>query len=298
MKFYHLKFNSFFFYSIFFHFTLCVLLALLIEQIRSKQRPILVEILSLSELAALQEKAAPPKAPSAPLAPAPPAAEAEKTPPVAAKPAEPPLPTIKPEPLPKQTPVARKQTAPPPAAPDLNLTARDAQDIVQSSPPRKNNAQGSTPNASGPKDIGVPTTPKAPSAPAQNQQIAALAPSFQTPKGAQTTREQSLAAGKATVEYEKALFAYQQTLLKKVEKHWRPIKGLSPTKPALVRAEIKADGSLSKASIEKTSGSKEYDTLALNAVKLAAPFPPYPNELPQDKVFVVPFQFQPNRIYF
>ncbi len=50
----------------------------------------------------------------------------------------------------------------------------------------------------------------------------------------------------------------------------------------MLRVSIDAQGRLNKVMIEKSSGSATLDTLALQIVKNAAPFPPLPDEMKKD----------------
>ena len=69
--------------------------------------------------------------------------------------------------------------------------------------------------------------------------------------------------------------SYIKDVQNSVHQNWKPpIDKIS--KRVVVLFEISADGSLIKNEILESSGVKEYDDAAINAVKSASPFPPFP----------------------
>lgn len=78
---------------------------------------------------------------------------------------------------------------------------------------------------------------------------------------------------------------------------WRRIdanrpRGISMTGTTLVRFQLAADGTLLSVAVARTSGTILLDKIAVRSVRLAAPFPPAPEDLDgADLTFEIPIQF-------
>ena len=60
-----------------------------------------------------------------------------------------------------------------------------------------------------------------------------------------------------------------------------------------VRVTLARDGKLMAATIKQSTGSPDLDNLALDAVRQAAPYPPFPQDLKgNNRSFLVPFRYQ------
>ncbi len=80
---------------------------------------------------------------------------------------------------------------------------------------------------------------------------------------------------------------YIDTVQQAIADKWKP-KGFLQSYYAVVNFEINPDGSLKKIKLEKASGNKEFDGVAMSTVKLAAPF----QELPaKDKPIKIQYYF-------
>ncbi len=69
---------------------------------------------------------------------------------------------------------------------------------------------------------------------------------------------------------------YVDSVQKMVTEQWKP-KGFLESYYAVVGFEVNQDGSLKRIKLEQKSGNSEFDLVALDAVKLAAPFAAMPD---------------------
>ncbi|MBU6452922.1 MAG: energy transducer TonB [Cyanobacteria bacterium REEB67] len=88
-----------------------------------------------------------------------------------------------------------------------------------------------------------------------------------------------LANGQANAYDPAALQTYYKTMWTQISKNWWVPEELF-FKQVKVKMVIEKDGKLSSATLAATSGDNRADTLALIAIKRAAPFPPLPDGLP------------------
>ena len=85
---------------------------------------------------------------------------------------------------------------------------------------------------------------------------------------------------------------YMRELQRTIKMNWVPPKG-TESKHVIVYMIIAKNGELISARIHKSSGSSRYDSAALEAVKLTAPFRPLPPEYNQDSI-AIQFTFDYN----
>ena len=88
-----------------------------------------------------------------------------------------------------------------------------------------------------------------------------------------------------TIDFEYA--PYLLELKRRVEEHWYPPVafrgGLSYTGNALIRFAVNRDGSLGLLELVSGADHPSLDTAAMNAVRFGAPFPPLPDDFPEER---------------
>jgi len=76
---------------------------------------------------------------------------------------------------------------------------------------------------------------------------------------------------------------YMKTMQKDIKKNWNPPKGNTSRKVVLL-FKIAKDGSLKSYSVYQSSGNKDSDDAAIEALKATAPFSPLPKEYTKDDI--------------
>ena len=82
---------------------------------------------------------------------------------------------------------------------------------------------------------------------------------------------------------------YFNTLRTGIEKNWRapsPRGGAAPTGRLVVLFTLGRDGKLLEISVQRSSGERELDFSAVESVKSAAPFAPFPADIAEDRLSV------------
>lgn len=89
---------------------------------------------------------------------------------------------------------------------------------------------------------------------------------------------------------EQALNAYSRDIWRRIAA--RKPKGLNLSGTTLVSFIVAADGQLLAATVERSSGNRDLDRLALATIDAAAPFPPPPVGVSAAPLsFAIPFDF-------
>ena len=84
------------------------------------------------------------------------------------------------------------------------------------------------------------------------------------------------------------LEAYQKKVYNKVEPHWHPNKYTSEEYTTWLTFDIQSNGQITDLKILETSGSAEFDKVAMEAVQKAAPLDPLPANFPLESL---PYKF-------
>ena len=131
-------------------------------------------------------------------------------------------------------------------------------------------------------------TPTPTSAPARREASAAPPPQ---PLGAATGSASG--AGPLTLNVSDFPYAYYiRQVAEKIRAQWNG-KAIPGQQPAVI-FEIRRDGRLSLAAIDKSSGNAYYDQVALRAINDAGPFPPLPEEFKKPMLRIgLQFVFDP-----
>ena len=82
---------------------------------------------------------------------------------------------------------------------------------------------------------------------------------------------------------------YTSMLVKKISRNWQWAVEFGRLK-SVVYFKIQKDGTLSDVAIKETSGDALFDQQALRAIQLCDPFPPLPDEYPENNLGVF-FEF-------
>jgi TonB family protein len=195
----------------------------------------------------------------------------------------PPPPKVEDAPAPNPAPPAelpRREVArdlPSRDLPSRDLSARDLPSRDSIGLPDRNSPPPSAPTRRRPEEKELPQvasstpTPTPTAAPARRESSAPPPP----PLGAATGSASG--AGPLTLNVSDFPYAYYlRQVTEKIREKWngRAIPGSQP----IVVFEIRRDGRLNVAAIEKSSGNTAYDQVALRALNDAGPFPPLPDD--------------------
>jgi TonB family protein len=190
----------------------------------------------------------------------------------------PPPPKVEDAPAPNPAPPAelpRREVAR--DLPSRDLSARDLPSRDSIGLPDRNSPPPSAPTRRRPEEKELPKvasstpTPTPTAAPARRESSAPPPP----PLGAATGSASG--AGPLTLNVSDFPYAYYlRQVTEKIREKWngRAIPGSQP----IVVFEIRRDGRLNVAAIEKSSGNTAYDQVALRALNDAGPFPPLPDD--------------------
>lgn len=72
--------------------------------------------------------------------------------------------------------------------------------------------------------------------------------------------------------------AYIKGIQRRIQRNWQPLLNIPENKLIVVKFKVARNGMLLDAKISKSSGIKEFDDTALEAIKISAPFRPLPQE--------------------
>jgi len=211
---------------------------------------------------------------------------------------EPPAPQAAPQPAPPAPPAELPRREAPRDLPARDLPSRDlppSRDAVAlpdrtlpaRAPARLRPAEKELPTLPNTQPTPTPT-PTPTSAPARREASAAPPPQ---PLGAATGSASG--AGPLTLNVSDFPYAYYiRQVAEKIRAQWNG-KAIPGQQPAVI-FEIRRDGRLSLAAIDKSSGNAYYDQVALRAINDAGPFPPLPEEFKKPMLRIgLQFVFDP-----
>ena len=211
---------------------------------------------------------------------------------------EPPAPQAAPQPAPPAPPAELPRREAPRDLPARDLPSRDLppsrdaaalpdRTLPARAPARLRPAEKELPTLPNTQPTPTPT-PTPTSAPARREASAAPPPQ---PLGAATGSASG--AGPLTLNVSDFPYAYYiRQVAEKIRAQWNG-KAIPGQQPAVI-FEIRRDGRLSLAAIDKSSGNAYYDQVALRAINDAGPFPPLPEEFKKPMLRIgLQFVFDP-----